>query len=1526
MKSFRRYLRAIALSSSVFSCVAVCEAQTPPTRIMALGDSLTSGVTSGTTVEGAYRNRLYSVLTTAGYNVDFVGTQTDVSNPPLPDRDHQGMGGYRIEQIQAGLPSWFSTIEDPDVVLLMIGTNDFSQNFNTASAPARLSALIADIAIRRPYAKIIVSSLPLRTDSASLEAQQLAFNAAIPGVINDQVALGRQVTFLDMHSVLLAGDFSEGVHPTAVGYGKMADAWLSSITSVIAPLGTSNPPAIVRTEPAVNLQSITVRFSKPLAESSTSLSNFSLDGGLTISQAALDPVTKRSITLTTSAQAAGKLYTLTVSGVRDRTPAQTLIAPGSTVDFSSLTLTNGSFEAGEIGWTMTGNRLNYASDGTYVATNGSKMMVLNGGNTPPNAIMSQTFTTIPGQYYVLSFDVGSLDVGFTAQQLGVSVIGTGTLVARIVAVPGTGQGVSVWSGKSEAFTADSTSTVINFQDQSATSNGADLLLDNVRIIAAPLPVNNPPVATAESYSTNQSSQLVVAAPGVLTNDSDPQGSPLTAVLVAGPSNGTLTLNSNGSFTYAPTPGYSGPDSFTYRANDGVLNSNVVTVSLTVNAVVPGSLVNGSFESGQTGWTMTGNFLVYNTTPPYIAFDGVTLVVMNGGQTPPSAVISQSFATTVGQSYVLDFNVGSLASNAAEQKLGVTVTGATQRLATTESIFGNGQSNSVWTAKSYSFTADSTSTNLTFQDLSPTSDGLDLLLDNVRITTSGPVNTAPTAVAESYATNQNTALVIAAPGVLANDTDPQSNPLTAVLGTGPTNGALTLSANGSFTYTPNSGYVGSDSFTYRANDGSLSSNLAIVSLTVNVVNTAPTAVAESYSTNQNTALVIAAPGLLANDTDPQSNPLTAILGNGPTKGALALNANGSFTYTPNSGYVGSDSFTYRANDGSLSSNLATVSLTVNAVNTAPTAVAESYSTNQNTALVIAAPGLLANDNDPQSNLLTAVLGTGPTKGSLTLNANGSFTYTPNSGYSGSDSFTYRANDGSLNSNFATVSITVVAPSVQVLVNGSFESGLSGWTASGNQSIESVSPYPPTDGTRLLAFNGRNQAPNGVLSQSFSTVSGRTYTLTFDVGVLSYVKKQQKLSFTVKGTGTSNLLSQSVTLNGNSTTGATQWSARSYTFVANSATTVLRFQDTSSFTEGIDLLLDKVRVVGPPAVVNAAPIAVADVYSVNKNTALIIPAAGVLANDTDPQFDALTAMIDTPPTRGTLALASNGSFTYTPSAGITGPDSFTYRANDGALNSNIATVSITVNEVVAGLLVNPSFESDFNGWTASGNQNIGYYPASDGIKIVTFNSENRTPDGVLSQTFVTTPGQSYSLSFDVGLLAYTNDSQSLQVSLTGTGNLLTQTVTLNGQGTGLGPWVPQSFSFTANSAATTLTFQDQSTASIGIDMLLDHVRVVALTAPSAPLVLATTPGGQPVLGSTPSLTRTSDSFAIRMTAPADGNYVLERSTDLQTWLPLATMECDAQQLIEFYDTSDALGNQEPQPKMFYRIGLQPANQSY
>src|SRR5690606_31956273 len=118
------------------------------------------------------------------------------------------------------------------------------------------------------------------------------------------------------------------------------------------------------------------------------------------------------------------------------------------------------------------------------------------------------------------------------------------------------------------------------------------------------------------------------------------------------------------------------------------------------------------------------------------------------------------------------------------------------------------------------------------------------------------------------------LTITAPGVLGNDTDVENDPLTAVLDSGPANGTLTLNPDGSFTYTPKANWNGTDNFTYRASDGTANSNVATVTITVNAVNDAPIAANNAYTTDEDTPLTIASPGVLGNDTDIDGNPLTA----------------------------------------------------------------------------------------------------------------------------------------------------------------------------------------------------------------------------------------------------------------------------------------------------------------------------------------------------------------------------------------------------------------------------------------------------------------------------------------------------------------------------------------------------------------------------------------------------------------------------------------------------------------------------
>lgn len=166
-------------------------------------------------------------------------------------------------------------------------------------------------------------------------------------------------------------------------------------------------------------------------------------------------------------------------------------------------------------------------------------------------------------------------------------------------------------------------------------------------------------------------------------------------------------------------------------------------------------------------------------------------------------------------------------------------------------------------------------------------------------------------------------------------------------------------------------------------------------------------------------------MLGNDSDPDADSLSATLVSGPAHGTLSLNADGSFGYTPAANFNGSDSFTYQASDGSLASTTATVTLTVNAVNDAPSALDDAYATDEDTALSVAAPGVLGNDTDPDQDSLSATLVTAPAHGTLSLNTDGSFAYTPAADFNGSDSFTYQASDGSLAASAALVSITVRA---------------------------------------------------------------------------------------------------------------------------------------------------------------------------------------------------------------------------------------------------------------------------------------------------------------------------------------------------------------------------------------------------------------------------------------------------------------------------------------------------------------------
>ena len=284
--------------------------------------------------------------------------------------------------------------------------------------------------------------------------------------------------------------------------------------------------------------------------------------------------------------------------------------------------------------------------------------------------------------------------------------------------------------------------------------------------------------------------------------------------------------------------------------------------------------------------------------------------------------------------------------------------------------------------------------------------------------------APVATDDSYATSEDTPRMVPAPGVLGNDTDADGDTILAGSASDPPNGSVALSPNGAVTYTPDADFSGTDTFTYTVSDGSGGSDTGLVTLAVSAVNDAPVAGDDAYGATEDAVLNVVAPGVLGNDTDVEGNARTAGSAGDPAHGRVTLAADGSFTYTPDPDFAGTDTFTYTVTDTAGATDGGLVTVTVGAVNDAPVGVDDAYSTDESTALGVAAPGVLGNDLDADGDSLGAGSASDPAHGSVTLAADGSFTYTPDPKFDGTDSFTYVVSDGEGTTDTASVTITVV----------------------------------------------------------------------------------------------------------------------------------------------------------------------------------------------------------------------------------------------------------------------------------------------------------------------------------------------------------------------------------------------------------------------------------------------------------------------------------------------------------------------
>jgi len=466
------------------------------------------------------------------------------------------------------------------------------------------------------------------------------------------------------------------------------------------------------------------------------------------------------------------------------------------------------------------------------------------------------------------------------------------------------------------------------------------------------------------------------------------------------SNGSLMLNGDGSFDYTPDVDFVGQDSFTYLANDTELDSALASVTIVVSDTAPsadsvvelelnegagtvavdgsgsgndGTLVNGASYEAASGdgsafsvrldgvddsielgsvdvegpgltlaaWFRADDFPGRSKDPRLISKATGTgaddHVFMLSTIRDGSTVRLRARVRVGGSTTTLIGSSGDVASGVWHHAA-VTYDGAMLRLYLDADEVGNTPlSGAVDTDPSVPVTVGG----------QPPGAGprfFDGLIDDVRIASralsegelldivSPPMGEAPVAVDDSYQTEEDAPLVVgAATGVLDNDTDADGDLLQSVLEDDVSNGVLTLNADGSFSYVPNPNYSGQDQFTYRANDGARTSNLATVTLGIEGDNDAPTALDDSYQTPSNQGLsVSAAGGVLSNDTDPEQDSLSATLVDDVSNGSLMLNGDGSFDYTPDVDFVGQDSFTYLANDTELDSALASVTIVVSPV--------------------------------------------------------------------------------------------------------------------------------------------------------------------------------------------------------------------------------------------------------------------------------------------------------------------------------------------------------------------------------------------------------------------------------------------------------------------------------------------------------------------------------------------------------------------------------------------------------------------
>ncbi|RDD62279.1 Ig-like domain-containing protein [Ferruginivarius sediminum] len=832
-----------------------------------------------------------------------------------------------------------------------------------------------------------------------------------------------------------------------------------------------------------------------------------------------------------------------------------------------------------------------------------------------------------------------------------------------------------------------------------------------------------PVAADDRVSVRADGSKTI---DVLANDSDPDGDPISLDSFDQPTHGTLSQNSDGTLTYTPDSGYLGSDNFTYTISDGTGRTDTATVSIDVNdfptptyedgslnfdgttnsAVVVDhqsafELPNGTLELAFTADTVSGRQGLFSKDASgngdgghltVLIEDGDLVVRLqsDGGVSVP--VLTASNAVSVGEAHhaAITFGDAGLKLYVDGELAGqASYTGGIASNTEPMVIGANQWASSDNTADSIQDAFDGQIGTVALYGEALSQADIQALAGQAPSEPSEPSNTAPVAGDDSVTTDADTAVTL---DVLANDSDGDGDTLDIGSLGSPSNGTVVENADGTLTYTPDADFSGSDSFTYTVNDGNGGSDTATVSVTVNEVQDNPNAVSDEATVTGGESVTV---DVLANDTDPDGDPLSLDSFEQPSSGTVVENADGTLTYTANSGFSGSDSFTYTISDGTGRTDTATVSIDV---------------------------------TEPAGGDSSAVL----EETGLTF-------------------------DGSKRS-----AVVLDHDPTYELPNGTLELAFTADTVSGRQGLFSKDSKGNDDGGHLtvLIENGdlvaRLQSDGSVnvpaLTATNAITAGQTHhvAITFgDTGLKLYVDGELAGEASYTGGIAPNL--EPIVI------GANQWASGDN--VADKIQDAFDGRIDTVALHGEAMTADEIATLAGGGTVsepsNTAPVAGDDSVTTDADTAVTVD---VLANDSDGDGDSLDVTSLGNPSNGTVVENADGTLTYTPDADFSGSDSFTYTVSDGNGGSDTATVSVTVNEVQD----NPDAVSDQATVTAGESVTVDVLandtdPDGDPLSLDSFEqpangSVTQNADGTLTYTansgFSGSDSFTYTISDDTG----------------------------------------------------------------------------------------------------------------------------------------------------------------------------------